>query len=96
MKAVRQLLQRREATTAVALLLVVLVFSVLNPLYLSGANLVDIIDQATINGLLAIGITFVIITGGIDLSVGSSMAIVIVVVGQLLTCLLYTSPSPRD
>jgi ribose transport system permease protein len=85
MKAVRQLLQRREATTAVALLLVVLVFSVLNPLYLSGANLVDIIDQATINGLLAIGITFVIITGGIDLSVGSSMAIVIVVVGQLLT-----------
>jgi ribose transport system permease protein len=85
MIAVRQLLQRREATTAVALLLVVLVFSILNPLYLSGANLVDVIDQATINGLLAIGITFVIITGGIDLSVGSTMAIVIVVVGQLLT-----------
>ncbi|HEY3410936.1 MAG TPA: ABC transporter permease [Propionicimonas sp.] len=85
MTAIRQLLQRREATTAVALLLVVLVFSILNPLYLSGANLVDVIDQATINGLLAIGITFVIITGGIDLSVGSTMAIVIVVVGQLLT-----------
>ncbi len=85
MTAVRQLLQRREATTAVALLLVVIVFSILNPLYLSGANLVDVIDQATINGLLAIGITFVIITGGIDLSVGSTMAIVIVVVGQLLT-----------
>lgn len=85
MTAARQLLQRREATTAVALLLVVIVFSILNPLYLSGANLVDVIDQATINGLLAIGITFVIITGGIDLSVGSTMAIVIVVVGQLLT-----------
>jgi len=85
MTAIRQLLQRREATTAVALLLVVIVFSILNPLYLSGGNLVDIIDQATINGLLAIGITFVIITGGIDLSVGATMAIVIVVVGQLLT-----------
>lgn len=85
MNSVRQLLLRREATTLVALLLVVVVFSVLNPLYLSGANLVDVIDQATINGLLALGITFVIITGGIDLSVGSTMAIVIVVVGKTLT-----------
>lgn len=85
MNRLRQLLLRREATTMIALVLVVIVFSILNPLYLSGGNLVDVIDQATINGLLALGITFVIITGGIDLSVGSTMAIVIVVVGQLLT-----------
>lgn len=85
MNRMRQLLLRREATTLIALILVVVVFAILNPLYLSAGNLVDVIDQATINGLLALGITFVIITGGIDLSVGSSMAIVIVVVGQLLT-----------
>ena len=65
-------------------MLVVVVFSILNPLYLQPANLVDIMDQATINGLLALGITFVIITGGIDLSVGSIMAVVIVVVGQAM------------
>ena len=84
MNRMKQLLLRREATTLFALVLVVVVFSILNPLYLQGANLVDVIDQATINGLLALGITFVIITGGIDLSVGSMMAVVIVVVGQAM------------
>jgi ribose transport system permease protein len=52
--------------------------------YLSGSNLLDIMDQSVINGLLALGITYAIITGGIDLSVGSIFAIVIVVVGDLL------------
>ena len=70
MNRLRQLLLRREATTMIALVLVVIVFSILNPLYLSGGNLVDVIDQATINGLLALGITFVIITGGIDRKAG--------------------------
>lgn len=85
MNRLRQVLLRREATTLLALVLVLLVFSALNPIYLSPDNLVDVVDQATINGLLALGITFVIITGGIDLSVGSMMAIVVVVVGQLTT-----------
>ncbi|GAB2021826.1 ABC transporter permease [Pseudolactococcus yaeyamensis] len=44
----------------------------------------DIIDQSTINGLLALGVTFVIITGGIDLSIGSIFAVVIVVIGNFL------------
>ena len=80
MTHMRQFLLRREVTTLIALFLVVAVFSVLNTQYL-----VDILDQATINGLLALGITFVIITAGIDLSVGSVMAIVIVSVGYMLT-----------
>lgn len=85
MTRVKQLLLGRETTTLLALVLVLAVFSVLNPAYLTGANFLDILDQATINGLLALGITFVIITGGIDLSVGSVMAVVIVVVGLLMT-----------
>ena len=85
MTRVKQLLLGRETTTLLALLLVLAVFSVLNPAYLTASNFVDILDQATINGLLALGITFVIITGGIDLSVGSVMAVVIVVVGLLMT-----------
>ncbi|MEL4503466.1 ABC transporter permease [Luteococcus sp. H138] len=84
MKQLKQLLLGREITTLVALILIIAVFAVLNPTYLAPANLVDVLDQATINGLLALGITFVIITGGIDLSVGSVMAIVIVAVGKLL------------
>lgn len=85
MTRVKQILLGRETTTLIALVLVLAVFSILNPAYLSTNNFVDILDQATINGLLALGITFVIITGGIDLSVGSVMAVVIVVVGLLMT-----------
>jgi ribose transport system permease protein len=60
------------------------IFSIIDPIYLSYNNLIDIVDQSVINGLLAIGITYAIITAGIDLSVGSIFAIVIVVVGDLL------------
>lgn len=74
----------REIGIIVALLILIFVFGALNPLYLTPKNLIDIIDQTVINGLLAVGMTMVIISGGIDLSVGSSMAIVLVVVGRLL------------
>ncbi|MHB1393855.1 MAG: ABC transporter permease [Clostridia bacterium] len=74
----------REFGTIIALFIMIIVFSLINPIYLSPGNLIDIVDQSTINGLLAIGITFVIITSGIDLSVGSTMAIVIVGVGKFI------------
>lgn len=81
---VSRLFKNRSSSLVVVLLILVLVFSVINPIYLSLYNLVDIIEQATINGLLAIGITFAIITGGIDLSIGSTMAVVIVSTGLML------------
>ena len=74
----------RELGIFVTLLLIMGLFGSLNPLYLTPRNILDIVDQTVINGLLAIGMTLVIITGGIDLSVGSSMAIVMVVVGKIL------------
>jgi len=76
---------QREFAIGVALLVMVGVFSLINPIYLRGSNLMDIVEQSTINGLLAIGITFAIITAGIDLSVGSTFAVVIVTVGMLVT-----------
>lgn len=57
----------RELAVLAALLLLIVVFSILDPIYLTPGNMVDIIKQATINGILAIGMTCVIITGGIDL-----------------------------
>lgn len=75
----------RELGTMAALICIVIIFSIIDPIYLSSGNLLDIVQQSTINGLLALGITFVIITGGIDLSVGSVMAIVIVSVGKCMT-----------
>jgi ribose transport system permease protein len=74
----------REASLIFAIILMVIIFSAIEPIYLSGGNLLDIFDQTVINGLLAIGITYAIITGGIDLSVGSIFAVVIVITGDLL------------
>lgn len=74
----------REMITLIALLIIVSIFTIISPHYISGSNLIDIIDQTVINGLLAVGITFPILTGGNDLSVGSTLAIVIVVIGQFL------------
>ena len=74
----------RELGIIIALLLLMAVFGIIEPLYLTPTNLLDIVDQTVINGLLAIGMTMVIITGGIDLSVGSTMAVIIVSIGQFL------------
>ena len=75
---------QREFAIIVALFVMLVIFAIVDPIYISSGNLLDIIEQSTINGLLAIGITFAIITGGIDLSVGSTFAIVIVTVGNML------------
>ncbi len=74
----------RNGGIIIAILTMMIIFTIINPIYLSTDNLIDIIKQSTINGLLAIGITLVIITAGIDLSVGSIFAIVIVSVGKIL------------
>ena len=73
----------REAAVLAALFLLIIIFSIIEPVYLTTGNMIDIIKQGTINGILAIGITFAIISGGIDLSIGCTFAIVIVTVGQL-------------
>lgn len=67
----------------IALILILLIFSAINPIYISFANLRDIIEQATIYGLMALGMTFIIISGGIDLSVGSVLALICVVVSKM-------------
>jgi ribose transport system permease protein len=74
----------RELGIIIALIFLVSIFGIIEPLYLTPNNLLDIVEQTVINGLLAVGITLVIISGGIDLSVGSTMAIVIVCIGQFL------------
>jgi ribose/xylose/arabinose/galactoside ABC-type transport system permease subunit len=50
------------------------VFAILEPRFLSSVNLFNVMRQVSITGLLAIGMTFVILTAGIDLSIGSLLA----------------------
>src|SRR5229473_1745494 len=54
-------------------------------IFLSYGNLTDVLRQVSITGLVATGMTLVILVGGIDLSVGSVMAFSTVVCGMLLT-----------
>jgi ribose transport system permease protein len=64
-----------------ALLLLLLFFSVVVPHFASTNNYIDILTATAVNGVLATGVTFVIITGGIDLSVGTGMTFTSVVAG---------------
>src|SRR4051794_9141589 len=57
------------------LLLLVVVFLAPSPRFLTPLNLLNVLRQVSISGLVAIGMTFVILTAGIDLSVGSLLAL---------------------
>ncbi|MCM3213853.1 ribose ABC transporter permease RbsC [Niallia taxi] len=57
------------------LFLLVVIVSILNPSFLEPLNLLNLLRQVAINALIAFGMTFVILTGGIDLSVGAILAL---------------------
>ncbi|MEG4277377.1 ribose ABC transporter permease [Microcoleus sp. MON1_C1] len=61
------------------LVAICVIFSLVTPNFLSLGNLINVIRQASINIVLATGMTFVILTGGIDLSVGSILGVTAVV-----------------
>ncbi|NJN96728.1 MAG: ABC transporter permease [Anaerolineales bacterium] len=63
------------------LIVIALIFSFLSPNFLNPGNLLNIAKQSSIVAIVAIGMTFVIITGGIDLSVGSLISFVGAVTG---------------
>lgn len=68
---------------SIALILLVIIFSIASPVFLSAKNLMTLIRQVTVLGIVAIGMTFVAITGGVDLSVGAQISLVSVMVGLL-------------
>ncbi|MGV1753488.1 ABC transporter permease [Agrobacterium sp. CG674] len=75
----------RDAGIGIALLLLIAFFSLSTQHFLNPNNISNILTQITINLILAIGMTFVILIGGIDLSVGSMLALCAVVGGSVLT-----------
>jgi ribose transport system permease protein len=74
----------RQLGTLAGLLGLVVVLWGLTPHFLTISNLLNIAEQATIIAIVAVGMTFVIITGGIDLSVGSVLAFAGVVMASAL------------
>jgi erythritol transport system permease protein len=80
----RLMLLLLRGRTLVVLLLLMLVFNRLSSAYLTHSNLVLMTKHVSINAILAIGETFVILTAGIDLSVGSIAGLAGMVTGALL------------
>jgi ribose/xylose/arabinose/galactoside ABC-type transport system permease subunit len=62
----------------------IVLFGVLNPVFVSPQNLLNILDQVSIIGIIALGMTLVILTGGIDLSVGSIVAFTGIILAKSL------------
>jgi ribose transport system permease protein len=87
--AVFRKIQYEKIAPFVALLVLFVASSVLSPYFLQVRNLVNILRQVSYTGTIALGMTFVIISGGIDLSVGSLAAfnasVGIIVLNYLMT-----------
>jgi len=85
----RTTLMRSDAMQRVlafaALIVIVIVFSLLSPNFLQFDNVVGILIATTVNGILALGVTFVIISGSIDLSVGTVMTLSAVMTAVFIT-----------
>jgi len=75
--------QRLLAFTSLVILLIA--FSLASPNFMQTSNMIAILQATSVNGVLAVAATLVIITGGIDLSVGTLMTFTAVIAGVVLT-----------
>ncbi|QXM06282.1 ribose ABC transporter permease [Crassaminicella indica] len=71
--------------SVIGLILFSLIISIINPRFMRISNILNVLRQTSINSIIAAGMTFVILTGGIDLSVGSILAITGAVVATLIS-----------
>jgi len=74
----------RRLGTLAGLVALCLLLWILTPHFLTVSNLLNVLEQTSINAIVAVGMTYVIISGGIDLSVGSLLALAGVVLATLL------------
>jgi erythritol transport system permease protein len=85
LSAARSLLFLLKARAVVVLVALVILFSAMAPSFLTANNLAILTKHVAIAAILAIGMTFVVLTGGIDLSVGSVAGLAGMLAGYLLT-----------
>ncbi len=81
---VRRILRARETGIAVVVLIISAILSLGTPYFLTPSNLAIVARQISLSAIIAIGMTLVILLGGIDLSVGSVVALVSVITGYVM------------
>lgn len=74
----------RKFGLLIVILIMVVGMTFISPVFMTSGNIINIIRQVSLNGILAVGMTFVILTGGIDLSVGSLIGVSAVISGKML------------
>ncbi len=78
---------REHIGIIIGLIVLCVIIAILNPSFLSSSNLLNVLRQTSTNLYLALAMTMIIILGGIDLSVGSVMAVTGVVTAMLIDML---------
>ncbi len=73
----------REIGVLVVLILILIIMSIASPVFLTPTNLVNVIRQCVEIGIMAIGMTFLIVNGDMDLSIGSAFAVCAMIGGTL-------------
>lgn len=74
----------RKMGPLIGLIVLFVVISALNSSFIDPSNLKNLLRQVSINALISFGMTFVILTGGIDLSVGSTLALSSAIMASLI------------
>lgn len=74
----------RQFGLAFVAIIIIVAMSIVSDVFLTKQNIINVLRQISLNGILSVGITCVILTGGIDLSVGSVIALAGCIVGSLL------------
>jgi ribose transport system permease protein len=82
--SLRRLMFTREAGVFVAVLALCVLFAVMSPVFLSSTNILNLLRQISVLGILAIGATFVLIASEVDLSVGSIYGFAGLVAGMMI------------
>lgn len=75
---------RQNMAVLVTLIVLCIVISILNPVFLTPTNLVNVIRQISILGIVSCGMAMLMISGGIDLSVGATISLAGVITGKIL------------
>src|SRR5581483_11275297 len=76
--------RRLEIRMVALAVLIAVALSILSPFFLTRSNIFNILDQSVVIGIVSVGMTFVILTGGIDLSVGSVAGVTGIILGLML------------
>ncbi len=77
--------KQKEMGILSIILLISLIISLQNSVFLNPGNLIDILKSCSVMGIIALGMLLVIITGGIDVSVGAMAAMVTVLIGNFMS-----------